>query len=155
MSEPNLGPSPAQITMMSHNIAARIEAAVRGRRKRTRVALAAGVAAVGIALRAAGVVVAIAPPEVRATGFTCFSGDDLGSDYDVIAMTDGELPAEGAERVEAARELCLVSFGMTGVAAPAPTVCELADHRLAVFPNQARLDEDEFCVALGLGPAPR
>ena len=151
MSAPHLGPSPAQVTLMGHNIAAKIVAARARRRKRVRVAIGAGVLMAGVAITAAGIAVAAAPPEVQATGYTCFATDDPNGVFHVVPYPD-DLPAPAPDqRVTAALEMCALGFSMNGVQAPHPTVCELPDFRLAVFPNQFGLEAEEFCASLGLG----
>lgn len=151
MSAPPLGPSPAQITFMGHNIAARIAALRARRRRRTRLAIVGSVVAVGVALTAAGIAVATAPADVRATTFTCFTADDPGSTSVSMSLLDEQVGLEGDELVAAVLESCDIAFGMSGVTTPAPTACELADGRLGVFPNLPRLDPVAFCTSLGLG----
>jgi len=153
MSAANLGPSPAQITIMGHNISARILAAKARRRRRARLAVAAGAVTVGVALTAAGIGVATAPPAVQATMFTCFPMDDPRSTPTGINALDG-VEHEGAARVAAALAACDFVFGLDGVQTPDPTACELPDLRLGVFPNVRQVDDDEFCRDLGLGLPP-
>lgn len=154
MSTPPLGPSPAQITIMGHNIAARISALRTRRRRRIRLAIAGSVVAVGVALTAAGIAVATAPADVRATTFTCFTTDDPGSTSVSMTLLEEQVGLEGDALVTAVLESCDIAFGMSGVATPAPTVCELADGRLGVFPNVRLLDPVAFCTSLGLGLPP-
>ena len=153
MSEPNLGPSPAQITIMGHNIAARISTRRRQRRRTARLALAGGALLVGVTLTAAVYAVASAPREVQAGTFNCYSADALDSEFSAVWFGDHAVTA--AARIAAAVEACEISYGMDGVLAPQPTACELPDLRLAVFPNVERIDDVEaFCTALGLGTLP-
>jgi hypothetical protein len=152
MSAP-LGPSPAQITIMGHNIEARIVAATARRRRQVRFTIAAAAVSVGVALTAAGIGVATVPPDVQAASFSCFSADDLRSTPVGVDAVDG-VEHEGAARVAAALAACGVIFGLDGIQAPDPTACELADLRIGVFPNVEEIDADEFCGALGLGRPP-
>ena len=154
MSEPNLGPSPAQITLMGHNIVARIAARTARRRRRVRIAIAGGAIAVGLGITAATIGITAAPPEVQAIGYSCYVADDLGAEFHVMPYPDGLEPPAGAERIAAALAMCDIAFGQYGVQVPDPTVCELRDLRLAVFPNSERLDADELCTSLGLGLPP-
>jgi hypothetical protein len=152
MSAP-LGPSPAQITIMGHNISARIVAAKARHRRQVRLTIAAGAVTVGVALTAAGIGVASAPPDVQAASFSCFSADDLRSTAAGVNALDGAVH-EGAERVAAALAACDVVFGLDGIQTPDPTACELADLRIGVFPNVDEIEADEFCQVLGLGRPP-
>lgn len=154
MSAPLLGPSHAQITMMGHNISARIVAARARRRRQIRLTIAAGAVTVGVALSAAGIGVATAPPAVQETVFSCFPVDNPGSTVASISALDG-LAHEGADRVHAALEACTYLYGFNGVQSPDPTACELPDLRLGVFPNLEKVDDEEFCRSLGLGLPPR
>jgi hypothetical protein len=153
MSAPQLGPSPAQITMMGHNISARIVAAKWRRRRRVRLTIAAAGLAAGVAVTAAGIGVAAAPPDVQARGFTCYTVDDLSGVFHVVPYPQ-DLPAPSpSERVAAALEMCDLGYGMNGVQAPHPTACVLPDLRIGVFPNLRGLEAGEFCESLGLGLA--
>jgi hypothetical protein len=153
MSEPNLGPSPAQITIMGHNITARITARRTQRRRNARLALAGGALLVGVTLTAAVYAVASAPRDAQAGTFSCYSADDLGSDFSAVAF--GDHAVTDAARVAAALEACEISYGLDGVIAAQPTACELPDLRLAVFPNVETVDDvAAFCTALGLGTPP-
>jgi hypothetical protein len=118
-----------------------------------RLAIAGGAMAVGLGITAATIGIAAAPPEVQATGYSCYVADDLGADVHVMPYPDGIEPPAGAERIAAALEMCDIAFGMNGVQVAEPTVCELRDLRLGVFPNSERLDADELCTSLGLGRA--
>jgi len=153
MSAPQLGPTPSQITMMGHNISARIVAAKARRRRQVRVTVAAGAVALGLGITAAGIGVATAPPATRASMFSCYPADDLGSSPTGIDAFDGIVP-ESTERVAAALAACDYVFGVNGVPTPDPTACELPDLRLGVFPNVERVDDEEFCTSLGLGLPP-
>ncbi|HWH97331.1 MAG TPA: hypothetical protein VNS80_03105 [Pseudolysinimonas sp.] len=151
MSEPKLGPSNAQITFMSHNISARIAKTRVRRRRRIELGIAAGGVVVGIALTAAGILVTSAPSAVQATGYSCFVADDPRSNYAVMPLPGDVEPPVGDERIALALEMCNVAFERDGTEAPYPTVCELPDLRLAVFPNLRAVGGTEFCTSLGLG----
>jgi len=155
MSVPGLGPSPAQITMMGRNIAARIAEATRRRRRRRRIAIGGMIVAVGLALTAAGPVVASVPPAVQDAVVVCFSDDDVRSDYASIEILPELRGARGDRLVGIAVDTCAVVYGNRGVFAPDPTVCELPDLRLGVFPNLRALDHAAFCRGLGFGLPPR
>jgi hypothetical protein len=154
MSEPNLGPSPAQITLMGHNIVAKIAARRARRRRRVRFAVAGGVVAVGLGITAATIGITAAPPGIQATGYSCYVADDLGADFHVMPYPDDLTPPPGPERIAAALELCDIAYGMHGVQVSDPTVCELRDLRLGVFPNTERLEPRALCTSLGLGLPP-
>lgn len=154
MSAPPLGPSPAQIRLMGHNIAAEIAARRVRRRRHARIAIAAAGLAIGLVVTAAGIRVATAPADVQMTGYSCYQADDPRGISDSIGYPDDIEPPTAAERVDAAIEMCLIAFGHNGVHAPDPTVCELPDLRLGVFPNTFRVEDTELCRSLGLGPAP-
>jgi len=153
MSAPQLGPSPAQITIMGHNISARIVAVKARRRRRVRMAIGAAALAIGLGVTAAGIRAATAPPAIQASMFSCYSVDDPRSDPTGIDAFDG-IVHEGTDRVEAALEACSYIFGQDGVQTPGPTACELPDLRLGVFPNVEQVADDEFCASLGLGRPP-
>jgi len=153
MSAPQLGPTPSQVTMMGHNISARIVAAKARRRRRVRLTVAAGAVALGLGITAAAIGVATAPSASRASMFWCYPADDLSSSPTGIDAFDGVVPAR-TERVDAALAACDYVFGMNGIQTPDPTACELPDLRLGVFPNFERVDADEFCASLGLGSPP-
>ena len=153
MSEPQLGPSPAQITLMGHNISAKIVAARARRRKRIRLVIGGAALATVLGITGAAVAVATAPPEVQAKGYTCFAADDPAGVFHVVPYPD-DLPAPAPDqRVLAALEMCALGFSMNGIQAPHPTVCTLPDLRLGVFPNTRGLEAVEFCRSLGLGSA--
>lgn len=152
MSDPKLGPSAAQITMMGHNISSRITALRARRRRRARLLAAAGGLVVVGALTAAVIAVRPVPEEIHGVYITCFHADDPGSTFSSSsALEDADLSTV-AGRIDAALTVCDLLYGQAGVFAPAPTVCELRDLRVAVFPNQALIDDPEkFCTSLGLG----
>jgi hypothetical protein len=155
MSDPKLGPSPAQIAMMGHNITARIATGAARRRRRIRAGLAATVVATGLAITAAAIGVATATPEAQAAAYFCYLADDLGADWAAFGPLDGGPPPTGnTARVASALESCEYGFGFFGVQAPAPTACELPNLQLAVFPNLERADATTFCTSLGLGLPP-
>jgi hypothetical protein len=154
MSAPLLGPSAAQITMMGHNIAARIAEATRRRRRRRRLTVAGAVLGAGLALSAAGIGVAIAPPAVQASVVTCYFTDDTGGQFMSLNVLDEHLGASGQGRLEVAIQTCALAYGSEGVHTTDPAVCELRDLRLAVFPNADALGDDALCRKLGLGRPP-
>jgi hypothetical protein len=154
MSDPLLGPSPAQITMMGHTISARIAAAALRRRRRRRIAIATVALGVGAALTAAAIGVATAPPAAQTSGITCFLADDARGEATSTDLFDEQRGAEGAQLVTYAIEQCAVIYGLKGLETPDPVACELPDLRLAVFPNLEGTDASVLCRTLGLGPAP-
>jgi hypothetical protein len=154
MSEPNLGPSPAQITLMGHNIVAAIAARRARRRRQMRIAVAAGAVSLALGMTAGAVGISIAPTELQESAFTCFLTDDPRGAFANVQNFDDLSGMDAAERVTLALESCAIGFGDAGVPAPQPTACELRDLRLGVFPNSERLDAAELCTSLGLGLPP-
>lgn len=152
MTDPRLGPSPAQIDRMRRNIGDLIAARRRERSRRVRTSVIVGAAAAALVVSAASIVVVAMPPEVTAGSYACFTDDDLGATTHTIGYPDDlERPQTTADQVAAAVELCAVAFHANGLEPPAdPTVCRLADLRLGVFPNAARLDDEALCTSLGL-----
>lgn len=154
MSAPTLGPSAAQITMMSHNITARIAEAARRRRRRQRIAIAGAAVGAGLAVTAAGIGVAAIAPAEQGFATSCYLTDDPRGEFTSIVFLDEQSSADDPEPAAFAIEACAVVYGNEGVLAPDPTVCELPDLRLGVFPNARALDDAAFCRALGLGLPP-
>ncbi|WP_395638179.1 hypothetical protein [Pseudolysinimonas sp.] len=153
MSTP-LGPSPSQITMMGHNIVAKIAARTKRRRRRVRVAVATASLGLGLGLTAAAIGVASAPPEVLSSAFSCFPSDDLNGPVAIMGSSDDLRDLDESGRLALALELCSIAFSTQGVVSPQATACELPDLRLAVFPNVGRVDAVDFCTSLGLGLPP-
>jgi hypothetical protein len=149
-----LGPTPAQITMMSHNISAVIDRRASRRRRRLRAATAGvGLAALlGAAITAGTMSVSRAPEQTLDDTFDCFVTPDPGGVVSRVSFLD-EVTEEYGSRREFALELCETVYRNRGTDVPNPTVCELPNLRLAVFPNAGNDPDDEFCTALGLGPA--
>lgn len=151
MTAADLGPSPAQITLMEQRIGARTRHLDRIRRIRTRVAV--GVAVLGLAAAVTGAAVAIAAagaPE-QARVFDCHLTADPAGDAGRIGFDDQGI--DPGSRVDLAVALCADRYALLGETVPNPTACELPDLRLAVFPNVEQLSEEDFCASLGLGIA--
>lgn len=152
MSAPGLGPSPTQIARMRARIAEGVARRTRERRRRARLTMAVSAAALAALVTAGSIVVATWPREVTAGGYLCFVADDpAATSHSIGYPTDLEPPETAPERVAAALEMCAIAYGAEGITAPHPTVCELPDLRLAVFPNLRSVDDAEFCASLGLG----
>lgn len=152
MSDPKLGPSPAQIAMMGHNIQAQLDDRARRRRRRTRgLALGVGLALlIGGSVTAAALAVRPAPDEQIRYLVDCYptpaiTPDDFGRVLFLPEEND-DVPFGS----EFALMQCLRAYEREQIDAPNPTVCELADLRLGVFPNPEDIPQEQFCVALGL-----
>lgn len=154
MSDPRLGPTSAQITMMGHLIHARIDDGRRRRRRRRLTALVGGLAlAVGVAVTAAAIAVRPAPDDQVRYLVDCHPEPALTEEYSRVLY----LPDEDSDvpfGSEFALLQCTRIYERMGVDAPNPTVCELSDLRLGVFPNRDELPADEFCLRLGLAAPP-
>ncbi len=145
----DLGPSRAQIARMRGNITTLIVAEQRRQRRQLRLALSATAAVVAASLMLG--VAATLPERITAGTYVCFTADDTGSAaHGMPYPLDLEPPDTIDGQVAAAIIVCGLAYEREGVEAPAPTVCRLADLRLAVFPNLERRDRDGFCAALGL-----
>lgn len=151
MSDPKLGPSPAQIAMMGHNIQAQLGDRARRRRRRTRgLALGIGLGLlIGGSVTAAALAVRPAPAEQIRYVVDCYPAPAVSADFGRVLF----LPEENDDvpfGSEFALMQCIRTYEREQIDAPNPTVCELADLRLGVFPNPEAIPREQFCVALGL-----
>lgn len=149
-----LGPTPQQIDGMGRTIAARLDGATR-RRRRRRIGAGSAIALAALAgacLTASAVAVRSAAPEQIRYAVDCYTVADPRAEHGVVAYFPEEQEQPFGD--EFALQQCLRGYAREGDAVPHPTVCELADLRLGVFPNRDDLPPERFCATLGLGPVP-
>ncbi len=156
-----LPPTDAQINAMRREVRSAIAERSR-RRRRTRIALFSGAAAIVLGATTAGVVaVQIASVDARNVSFDCYTTTNLADPHGTSMYVDddrqkvSELPM--SERVNKAIATCVAGYEAVPtvgdaeyVSVPNPTACVLPNKRLAVLPNKDGTAPEPFCMEVGL-----
>lgn len=156
-----LGPTQAQTSSMRTVILSEI-ARQRAARKRTR-RLTIGAIALVVVVGTGASAIAITQATTREMNYTvdCYTVADLGAPHGTTTLIDGSsnslLTIE--DRVSGALAACETSWNAVPtekepswrpIDVPNPTVCQLRDGRLAVFPNENNASNDELCRRIGI-----
>lgn len=156
-----LGPTEAQASSMRTVILSEIarQRAARKRNRRLTIGAIALVAAIGSGASA----IAITQATTREMNYSvdCYTVADLGAPHGTTTLIDG--PSDSLltieDRVAGALAACETSWkAVPTVKEPSwrpievtnPTVCQLRDGRLAVFPNERWETDAQFCRQLGI-----
>jgi len=156
-----LPPTDQQIARMRSVILSEIAST---RKPHRRLAIA-GALAIGTALVAGAAAIAITQATPREMNYSvdCYTTTNLADAHGTTMLIDGAatelMPLE--ERIASALETCHLSWnavpteplpGWAPTVVINPTVCQLRDGRLGVFPNEDDLSADTLCRRIGVMP---